>query len=279
MVHKIVAYVGSEALILFVILFIPFGLLMDLTHELGHVLWGIAVEGKLVYLKIAYFEIYPNPALTTTFVLGHVQVSGLRTEFAHGLFLLGGSLTSDIVAWLSGLLLLKFHVGYHKEVALKILGLFGILDLPLYVFFPQIGLQHWVLLGGNIPEPLTGARNMGIGDPAFYTAVAFSTLGLLLLYSKGFRNRTARMVAAMMKRLNALDRARANGMRSLLFLSFVLFEALLTVLLFLPEYSASSARSEHAGQIASYVTLRIHEKVRVKRPAQDLEIDFLVDVF
>jgi hypothetical protein len=203
MVNKIGAHGYSEVLVLLAILFLPLGFVMDLAHEFGHVLWGIAVGGELVYLKIAFFEIYPKPALTTTFVLGHVELDGLRTGFAQGVFLLGGSLTSNIIAWVLGLLLLRFHVGHRREVALKMFGLFGILDLPLYVFFPQIGLRHWVFLGGNIPEPLIGARNMGVSDPVFYTAVAFSTLGLLLLYSRGFRNRTARIVAAMMKRLNA----------------------------------------------------------------------------
>jgi hypothetical protein len=202
MVHKIGAHGYSEVLVLLAILFLPLGFLMDLAHELGHVLWGIAVGGKLVYLKIAFFEIYPKPALTGTFVLGYVEVGGLRTGFAEGLFLLGGSLTTNIVAWLLGLLLLRTHTGYCKQFALKMLGFFGILDLPLYVLFPQIGLQHWVFLGGNIPEPLIGARNMGIADPAFYTIVASTTVGLLLLYFEGIRSRATKMIAPLMKRLS-----------------------------------------------------------------------------
>jgi hypothetical protein len=203
MAHKISPHGYSEVLILLAILFIPSGLLMDIAHELGHALLGIAVGGKLVYLKITFFEIYPNPALTPTFVLGYVEVSGLRTMFAQGLFLLGGSLASNIVAWSLGLLLLRFEVGHRREVALKILGSFGILDLPLYVLFPQIGLQHWIFLGGNTPEPLIGARNMGIVDPLFYAVVASTTLGLLLLYFAGIRSRATKMITALMKRLRA----------------------------------------------------------------------------
>jgi hypothetical protein len=186
MTHKI-AHVDSKTLILIAIAFIPLGLLMDLAHEFGHALWGIVVGGELVYLKIAYFQIYPNLALTTTFVLGYVEVWGLRTAFAQGLFILGGSLTTNIVAWLLGLFLLRVHIGYRKQVVLKTLGFFGILDLPLYVLFPQIGLQHWILLGGNIPEPLIGARHLGIPDLAFYAVVVLTTLGLFLLYFARFR--------------------------------------------------------------------------------------------
>jgi hypothetical protein len=155
-------------------------------------------------MQVAYFEIYPTPALTTTFVLGYVRMEGLRTGFARGLFLLGGSFTANIVAWLLGLFLLWIHVGYRKQVALKMLGFFGILDLPMYVLFPQIGLQHWIFLGGNTPEPLIGARNMGIIDPAFYAVVVTVTLGLLLLYSVRLRRWVTKMVAAAIKRLNAL---------------------------------------------------------------------------
>jgi len=187
MIHKIGVHVDSEVLFLIAIAFIPLGLLMDLVHEFGHALWGIAVGGELAYLKITYFEIYPNLALTATFVLGHVEVGGLRTTFAQGLFLLGGSVTTNILAWFLGLFLLRVHIGYRKQVALKTLGLFGILDLPLYVLLPQIGLQHWILLGGNIPEPLIGARDLGMVDLAFYAVAVLTTLGLLLLYFARFR--------------------------------------------------------------------------------------------
>jgi hypothetical protein len=174
-------------LILIALAFIPLGLLMDLTHELGHALWGIVAGGHLAYLKITYFQIYPNFALTPTFVLGYVEVMGLTTGFARGLFLLGGSVTTNIIAWLIGLILLTVHIVDRKKIILKTLGFFGILDLPLYVLFPQIGLQHWILLGGNIPEPLLGARQMGILDPVLYAIVVFTTLGLLLLYLARFR--------------------------------------------------------------------------------------------
>jgi len=160
---------------------------MDLTHELGHVLWGSFAGGHLAYLQITYFQIYPNFALTPIFVLGCVEVMGLTTGFAEGLLLLGGSVTTNIVAWLLGLFLLRVHTGNRKQAILKTLGFFGILDLPLYVLLPQIGLQHWILLGGNTPEPLLGARQVGIPDPAFYAIVVLATLGLLLLYLPRFR--------------------------------------------------------------------------------------------
>jgi hypothetical protein len=175
-----------ETLLLPLVLFISLGLIMDFVHEFGHAMWGTAVGGRLTYMKIAFFEIYPRLAITPQFQLGLVQVTGLTTEFEYGLFLLGGSLTTNIVSWVLALVLLKASLGSKTQASLKILGLFGLLDLPFYVLFPQLGLRHWIFLGGCQPEPLIGARMMGVPDPAFYTMVVLSTLGLVFLYFKPF---------------------------------------------------------------------------------------------
>jgi len=169
---------------LLLVLFILLGLVMDFVHESGHALWGTAVGGRLTYMKIAYFEIYPRFTITPQFCLGRVEVAGLLTDLEYGLFLLGGSLTTNIISWLLALILLKTKFEYRTQVALKILGLFGLLDLPFYVLFPQVGLRHWILLGGGTPEPLLGARNIGIPDSVFYVATALTTLGLAFIYFK-----------------------------------------------------------------------------------------------
>ena len=166
------------------VLFIPLGLVMDFIHEVGHAIWGTAVGGSLTYMQIAYLEIYPQLAITSQFQLGLTRVDGLTTNFAYGFMLLGGSMATNVIAWLIGLILLKTSLGNNTKVAMKLLGLFGILDLPFYVLFPQIGLHHWIILGGCVPEPLLGARKMGIPDPAFYLMVILSTLGLVFIYFK-----------------------------------------------------------------------------------------------
>lgn len=93
-------------------------------------------------------------------------------------------MTTNIVSWLLALILLRTSLGYKTKIALRILGLLGFLDLPFYVLFPQIGLRHWIFLGGYQPEPLIGARKIGIPDPAFYMMVVLTTLGLIFLYFK-----------------------------------------------------------------------------------------------
>ena len=184
---KLGAGFDFKKLVLPLVLFVPLGLVMDFAHEFGHALWGTAVGGTLNYMQITYLVVYPRLAVTPLFRLGYVEVTGLSTTFRHGLFLLGGSLTTNIVSWLLALILLKRHFGHKTQVSLKILGFFGLLDLPFYVVFPQISLRHWIFLGGNWPEPLIGAREMGIPDPLFYTVVTLSTLGLILLYYKPLR--------------------------------------------------------------------------------------------
>ena len=192
--------INRKTLLLLVVLFIPLGLIMDIVHETGHALWGSVVGGKLTYMQIAYLEIYPQLALTSEFHLGLARVEGLPyASFAHGLMLVGGSMTTTIASWMIALVLLNVSLGSKVQVALKFLGLFGILDLPFYVVFPQIGLGHWIFLGGTCgPEPLTGARMIGIPDAAFYVMVALSTLGLLLLYSKTFRENALNRIRTLL---------------------------------------------------------------------------------
>ncbi len=170
------------------VLFIPLGLIMDLMHELGHAVWGIVIGGRLAYMQIAYLEVYPRFTLNPEFRLGYVVVTGLHTEFENGLFLLGGSLTTNIVAWLIALILFATRHGRKTRMALLILGIFGVLDLPLYVLFPQIGLRHWLFLGGATPEPLIGAGKMGIPDVVFYALVTLTTVGLTALYTHIWRD-------------------------------------------------------------------------------------------
>ncbi|MDH5450140.1 MAG: hypothetical protein OEX77_04430 [Candidatus Bathyarchaeota archaeon] len=191
---------NRKTLLLLVVLFIPLGLVMDIAHEAGHALWGSVVGGKLTYMKIAYLEIYPQLVLTSEFQLGLARVEDLPyASFAHGLMLMGGSMTTNIASWIIALVLLNVSLGNKIQIALKFLGLFGILDLPFYVVFPQVGLGHWIFLGGACgPEPLTGARMIGIPDPAFYGIVALSTLGLVLLYSKTLRESAWTRIGALL---------------------------------------------------------------------------------
>ena len=202
--------ISRKSLLLPMVLFIPVGLVMDFIHESGHAIWGTAVGGTLTYMKIAYLEIYPRLAITSHFELGLTRVDGLSYgSAAYGLMLLGGSMTTNIASWALALILLKTGLGNKVHVALKVLGLFGILDLPFYIVFPQIGLGHWIFFGGCGPEPLIGARMMGVSDPAFYLAVALSTFGLVLIYSKNLRKEISTRIGTLLPRVEPKLRRHA----------------------------------------------------------------------
>jgi hypothetical protein len=163
---------------------LPVGFVMDLIHESGHALWGIVQGGVLTYMQIAFLQIYPVLSLANDLRLGYTVVEGMSSSFSRGVFLLGGSLTTHVASWLLALILLRGRLGYKTRVLLWTLGLFGLLDLPFYVFFPQIGLKHWIFIGGSSAEPLIGARLMGLPDPLFYFLFGFTTLFLGFLYTK-----------------------------------------------------------------------------------------------
>jgi hypothetical protein len=111
-----------KAILLSIILFLPAGLVMDLAHESGHAVLGIDMGGRLTYVQIGYFEIYPKLAIAPVFYLGRTVVTGLNSAFASGLFLLGGSVTTNTTAWALGLILLGVGSSKTTKLALKILG-------------------------------------------------------------------------------------------------------------------------------------------------------------
>ncbi len=101
--------------------------------------------------------------------------SGFKTNSDQGKSLLGCYLSTNIVSWI-------FVAFKNRNILFKISGIIGLLDLPLYVLFPQIGLKHWILVGGSIPEPLLAARMIGIPDLLFYSFLLISTSALIYLY-------------------------------------------------------------------------------------------------
>ncbi len=164
-----------------VLLVITCGFVMALVHEVGHALWGTLAGGRITFIQVFFLELYPRLAFTREFTLGLVRVEGL-TGTSFGTFLVGGSITSNIVSWLLGVMLSRYRHRGSWSVVLQVLGVYGLLDLPLYVVLPQLGLRHWIVIGGDQPEPLIGARMMGIPDPIFYVLVILTSLGLTYLY-------------------------------------------------------------------------------------------------
>jgi hypothetical protein len=191
-------------------LLMPMGLLIGLIHELGHALAGTALGGTLSYLQLGFVELYPKLTIASQFKLGSVIVTGLPSPTQQGLLLIAGSLSSTIAALTIGVLLYTRKMDYRSTYYLKIIGILGLLDLPLYATFSSMGLRHWILFGETQPEPLIGARQMGIPDPIFYLAVAAITFALILLYSKKSRTLTLKWLEITKKNNHKME-VNKNG--------------------------------------------------------------------
>jgi hypothetical protein len=117
--------------------------------------------------------------------------------------LLGGLMMTSFAAWIIANIVRTVRLSSRRQLVLKMVGLWGILDLPFYVIFPQLGLRHWIVLGGHEPEPLIGARMMGIPDPVFYLAIVLSTIGLNILYFRSLCEKAAKPMKMIWERFGA----------------------------------------------------------------------------
>jgi len=120
----------------FAVLFVFTGVFMDFIHEIGHVLWGTLVGGQQRYFQLTFFTFYPSFSVTQHFELGCVVMGGFASDCAYGLFLMGGSMTTNVAAWLLSLALLAKKFGKKTRLSIKLLTLFGVLGLPFYVVLP-----------------------------------------------------------------------------------------------------------------------------------------------
>lgn len=156
------------------------GFVMASIHEFGHAIWGMLLGDNITFMQVAFFEFYPHLTVTRDFIVGIVRIQGLFNE-SYGLFLLGGSVTTNAASWLLPWILQLRQCEKHSRWMLQICSIYGFLDLPFYVIWPQLGLRYWVILGGDSPEPLIGARLVGISDRVFDILVLIISLGWMYM--------------------------------------------------------------------------------------------------
>ncbi|MCS7365433.1 MAG: hypothetical protein NDF54_08360 [archaeon GB-1867-035] len=162
----------------------PSGFIMALTHEIGHLIWGLIAGGKLTYMQITFIILYPNPSITSTFKLGLVQMNNLKNPFNYGIFLLGGTLTTTIISYTIALTLNIKKLKQPYNILLTELGIIGLLDMPLYTTLPQINLPHWFIIGGTTPEPLIAIKKLNFPEPIYYLTLLLSLIILSILYTR-----------------------------------------------------------------------------------------------
>lgn len=153
-------------------------------HECGHAICGIILGKTPVYMRVLWFEVYPRFALTAEMVPSAITYfKETMTGSDLGWIQLSGSLATNVVSWIAGLMLL-----------VKKFRLYG--KLPLLV----VGLLFWVELPSNIfmsYEPIVGAMSLGMSVLTIGLMFSILIIGPLLLYvlslkveiSKAFRSK------------------------------------------------------------------------------------------
>jgi len=151
-------------------------------HEAGHALTALAlgerIEGIVVMPGI---RLHPRLALEPwDGTVASIQHSWPGRPKLAGLSLFMGSGATCLLAWLA-LAVLAITPDRHPARSLLITTviLFGI-DIVAYSVLPQLGLRHWLVIGGRTAEPLVGASLMGISREWFVVALAMHALGLSL---------------------------------------------------------------------------------------------------
>ncbi len=173
--------------------FLRFALIMALTallgllvHELGHGLTAAALGGRFTGLYVwPGVQVWPHPGApyprewqgwfgVATYLPG---ADWQRGGWRFGLVSLMGSGTNFLLAALAlGCLWLCRPRGGVRLVLLAEACMF--LDLTAYTFFPLLGLRHFLLIGGRIPEPLNGALEMGIPAGVFAALAGAASLAM-----------------------------------------------------------------------------------------------------
>lgn len=150
-----------------------------LVHEFGHCITINKVGGQCegVYVMPG-FKIWPLTAFGDQFIgvwdnaIGRARYNELApTVQENGLASVMGS---GSVAALSLLALIGLYIfqpqGWARFPLLAQSLMF--LDLLFYVILPRwFGLRHFFFIGGDSPEPLEGAINMGIDESTFIAGV------------------------------------------------------------------------------------------------------------
>ncbi len=157
-----------------------------LVHEFGHCITMNATDGACAGVYVwPGVKIWPLTEAgehyqgTWDGYIGAAQfASRPSTEFANGLVFLMGSGTTALLATLALLLLLIFRPGGWLRAFLLIQAI-CFLDLLFYTILPEwFGWRHFIFLGGDSPEPLEGAVQMGIPQNIFIAGVLLYSLGM-----------------------------------------------------------------------------------------------------
>jgi hypothetical protein len=161
-----------------------FGLLM---HEFGHAIVICIFGGRITKVVfISGIQVYPYFSMVEwNGLFGYLDYK-TPSEIVHskinGLIYFMGSGATALSALAISLVLQFCFEGTWRKTLLLLAGLWP-LDIITYSIFPILGLPHWIILGGRLPEPLHGAIRMGVSATGYYLFLGmYSICNYYLIY-------------------------------------------------------------------------------------------------
>lgn len=168
----------------FSFVFWPLAFVGLVVHELAHGLTAHALGGEFLALWVfPGIELWPDfgaPYDGTFTYFGLVRyLSGPGwADTERGWATLMGSGSTFVVGVVALIALLSIRPRNRWLRYLLISLALWYLDMLTYTVFPQLGLPHWIIVGGRTPEPVIGAERLGVDRTLFTVAVVFVCAGM-----------------------------------------------------------------------------------------------------
>jgi len=180
--------------LVFSLIVAPLAFIGLIVHELGHGLTAQALGGEMLALWVfPGVELWPDFGASYN---GRFTYMGLVrylngpdwTDTQSGWATLMGTGSTFIISVLALITLLVTQPKRRLTRFFLLSLALWYLDLLTYAIFPQLGLPHWVIVGGRTPEPVLGAELLGINRTLFTVAVVVICTGMTALLYRYLRN-------------------------------------------------------------------------------------------
>jgi len=170
----------------FSFVFFPLAFIGLIVHELAHGLTAEVLGGEFLALWVfPGIELWPDfgapyDGIFTYFGLVR-YLSGMDwTDTERGWATLMGAGSTFIVSIIA-LIALLLSKPRNRWLRYTLISLaLWYFDMLTYTIFPQLGLQHWIVLGGGTPEPVIGAEKLGVDRMLFTVGIAVTCTAMSL---------------------------------------------------------------------------------------------------
>lgn len=161
-----------------------------IAHEGGHCVAAYLFGGKVTHLVfIPGIQILPTFAkVPWNGTFGSINYSlppeGASIGEKNAIKFMGAG-TTALFALAAASLALRIGKGTPRNILLAI-GVLWPLDILTYSIFPNLGLRHWIFIGGLRAEPYEGAIGLGVPAPAYFALLGAYAIGIYFLTVRAF---------------------------------------------------------------------------------------------